>query len=142
MYTLEQILSLEDLIQKRKSLIEYIVEHPIEKGNILQVINNEKMDFWEKNIGEPFETNPYKWDDIYYQNLQIRLNNNFSKAKFEHMLDVAEYLSNHQSTFLSENSNEKIKLYGNTMGKIMISGVILFFVIILLIVFYFKNKYA
>lgn len=58
------------------------------------------------------------------------------------MLTVAEYLQKHKSTLLSENKNEKIKLYGNTMGTIMIWGVIVFAALILLIVFYFKNKYA
>ncbi|WP_146548846.1 MULTISPECIES: hypothetical protein [Rummeliibacillus] len=142
MDTLEKILSLEDSIQRRKALIQYIVDHPTEKESILQVINEQKEEFWEANHGEPFETNPYKWDKIYYQNLQIRLTNNFSKEKFLHMLDVAEYMEKHQSTLLSENTNEKIKLYGNTMGFIMIWGVVLFVVIIVSVVFYFKNKYS
>lgn len=142
MNTLEQIISLEDSDQKRKLMIQYIVEHPTEKDEIVEVINKQNPNFWDTNMGEPFEMNPYKWDDIYYQNLQIRLNNNFSKEKFEHLLEVAEYLANHYSTLLSENSNEKIKLYGNTMGFIMIWGVVVFVVLIILVVFYFKNKYA
>ncbi|RIJ65002.1 MULTISPECIES: hypothetical protein [unclassified Rummeliibacillus] len=142
MDTLKQIIAIEDTIQRRTLMIQYIVDHPTEKDEIVKVINEKNINFWETNMGEPFEMNPYKWDDIYYQNLQIRLNNNFSKEKFGHMLEVAEYLANHQSTLLSENSNEKIKLYGNTMGFIMIWGVVVFIVLIVLVVFYFKNKYA
>lgn len=66
MNTLKQTLLLEDPIQVRKALIQYIVGHPTEKEMILQMIDAQKMDLWEPNIGEPFETNPYKWNAIYY----------------------------------------------------------------------------
>jgi len=141
---LEEILSITDPVKLRKLLIQYVVEHPNDKENIINVIGNypQNVAFWEDNLGEPFETNPYKWTDIYYHNLQIRLMNNFSKEKFLHTLDVAEYIEKHQSSLLSENSNEKIKLYGKTMGFIMVGGVSVFIMIVVLMVFYFKNKYA
>ncbi|WP_397538395.1 hypothetical protein [Rummeliibacillus pycnus] len=144
MAVLDQVLSITDPVKLRKLLIQYVVEHPNDKQNIINVIDKypQSVAFWEGNIGEPFETNPYKWSDIYYHNLQIRLMNNFSKEKFLHTLDVAEYIEKHQSELLSESRNEKIKLYGNTMGFIMIGGVIVFVVVVVLMVFYFKNRYA
>ncbi|MFJ8260516.1 hypothetical protein ACIQ4I_00945 [Rummeliibacillus sp. NPDC094406] len=144
MTVLDQILSITEPVKLRKLLIQYVVEHPNDKENIINVIDKypQSVAFWERNMGEPFETNPNKWTDIYYHNLQIRLMNNFSKEKFLHTLDVAEYIEKHQSSLLSENSNEKIKLYGKTMGFIMVGGVSVFIVIVVLMVFYFKNKYT
>ncbi|MGG0656224.1 hypothetical protein [Rummeliibacillus pycnus] len=144
METLENIVSITDPIKFRKTLIQYIDEHPSEKEKTLHMIDSlsQESKIWEENIGEPFETNQHRWTDFYYHNLKIRLTNNFSREKFLHTLDVAEYLEQHQSMLLSENSNEKIKLYGKTMGFIMIGGVSIFIAIVVVMVFYFKNKYA
>ncbi|WP_102692026.1 hypothetical protein [Rummeliibacillus pycnus] len=144
MSVLEQILSIKNPIELHQSLVRYITDHPNEKEHILRVMDKtaHHLTFWEENLGEPFETNPNKWTDIYFRNLQIQLVNNFSKEKFLHTLDVASYLDQHQSQFLSESENERIKLYGNTMGIIMVAGVAVFIVAVILIVFYFKNKYV
>ena len=144
MSELDQVLSISNPIELRQELVRYITDHPNEKELIVCFIDKSThhATFWEENFGEPFETNPYKWTDIYYHNLQIRLANNFSKEKFLHTLDVANYLDQHQSQLLSESENERIKLYGNTMGMIMIAGVAIFIVVVILVVFYFKNRYV
>lgn len=143
METLEKIVSISDPVELRKKLIQYIDEHPSDKDKILLKMNNLSLNFdiWEENLGEPFEIDYYKWTDTYYRNLRIRLLNNFSKEKFLHTLDVSEYLEQHRSLLLSENGNEKINLYGNSKGYIMIGGVVVFLIIVVLMVFYFKNKY-
>lgn len=144
MNTLEQILSGTDPNEYRKLIIHYIIEHPNDQEIIIHTVKNisQEVALFEENKSSPFETNPTKWTEDYFYFLKKSLEENFSKEKFFHMLDVAAYINQPKSELLSENSNEKIRLYGNTMGFIMIGGVVVFITIVIFIVIYFKNKYA
>lgn len=142
--TLEQILSGTDPKEYRKLIIQYIIEHPNEQEIIIDTVQkiSQKVDLFEEDKSSPIETNPTSWTEDYYRFLKKSMEENFSKKKFFHMLDVATYINQPKSELLSKNSNEKIRLYGNTMGFIMIGGVVLFLTVVIFIVIYFKNKYA
>lgn len=140
---LETILVSNDIAEIQHQLRIYLMNHPQdndgELAKAVAKINEQQLAVWMAHDGKILIEDKTKWNQSYLADQQIELHNNFSEKRFLHMMTVANFLASDPS---NEAPPEPFKLYGASMGTIMTVGVIIFCIIVIGLVFYFKNQYA
>lgn len=92
MIKLEQAIEEKDITSIQNILKAYLTSDPSDSKNtiksVLQEVEDKKIDIWEEHDGKILLSSP--WNEEDFLDLQVDLRMNFSKERFNHLVDMGE----------------------------------------------------
>lgn len=92
MIKLDQAIEEKDITSIQNILKAYLTSDPSDSKNtiksLLQEVEDKKIDIWEEHDGKILLSSPWTEED--FLDLQVDLRMNFSKERFNHLIDMGE----------------------------------------------------
>ncbi|HFU6606106.1 hypothetical protein PDJ82_22745 [Bacillus cereus group sp. TH43LC] len=110
---LVEAVSSKDLKKIRVALSTYLSKNPTDEGNevtnvLKYVQQNFNGDLWEVQDERALEQDSSKWTKDYLGYLKSDLRNNFSKERFDHIIEVGKVVRKKKTTSHTDNQPERV----------------------------------
>jgi len=110
---LVEAVSSKDLKKIRVALSAYLSKNPTDEGNeVTNVLNyvqqNFNGDLWEMQDERALEQDSSKWTKDYLGYLKSDLRNNFSKERFDHIIEVGKIVRKKKTTLHMDSQPERV----------------------------------
>ncbi|MBE2920362.1 hypothetical protein HPJ93_00555 [Anoxybacillus flavithermus] len=132
---LEQAIQEKNIRKIRNAIGSYIMADPLDRNgeiaNAVRKVEAAGINIWQEHDGRDFEYDCTKWDKEYFTLLQSQLTLNFSKKRFEHMLEVGRKVYEAEQTIRSSDSfalkvkpTQSLKGKQDPLGKFLTAGTV------------------